>query len=330
MEKVSKKDPLISLIIPVYNVEEFLDRCLESAINQTYENIEIILVDDGSPDSCPKLCDNWSKKDKRIIVVHKLNGGLSDARNAGIKIAKGEYLTFIDSDDYIDKSYVKELYDAIKIDDCDLSISGIVVKYSNRTVINKYTNEKEILTPKETLKKILYDEGIDISATAKLYKKELFKNIQFPKGRLYEDAATTYKLIYASKKIANNNVPTYFYMIRNNSIAQSTFNKKKMDLIKSTEEMTNFIREKYPDLSSACDRRLMYAYLSTVSQLASVKKEYKKEEKTLIEYINNNSKKALKDKKCPMRDKFAIITLGFGFKFYKLVWNLYRRVTGRI
>lgn len=330
MKKVSKEKPLITVIVPIYKVEEYLNRCIESIINQTYENLEIILIDDGSPDNCPKMCDEWAKKDKRIKVIHKENGGLSDARNKGIEQTNGKYITFIDSDDYVEKNYVIELYNAISINDCDISISGIVVKYTNGTIINKYTNIKEELTPKETIKKILYDDGIDISATAKLYKKEVFKNIRFPKDRLYEDAATTYKLICSSKKIANNSVSTYIYMIRNDSIAQSTFNKKKMDLIKSTKEMTDFIKDKYPDLSDACDRRLMYAYLSTISQLASSKKVYKKEEKLLMEYIKKNSKKTLKDKKCPKRDKLAIISLKFGFKFYKFVWNLYRRATGRI
>ena len=144
------------------------------------------------------------------------------------------------------------------------------------------------------------------------------------------DGNKRYKIEQNYKKIANNNVPTYFYMIRNDSIAHGRFNKKKMDLIKSTKEMTDFIKDKYPDLRDACDRRLMYAYLSTISQLASSKKVYKKEEKLLMEYIKKNSKKALKDKKCPKRDKLAIISLKFGFKFYKFVWNLYRRATGRI
>lgn len=330
MKKVSKDYPLISVIVPVYKVEEYLDRCIESIINQTYENLEVILVDDGSPDNCPKMCDEWAKKDKRIKVIHKKNGGLSDARNRGIEKANGKYISFVDSDDYINSDYISELYNAITTNDCDISISGIVVKYTNGTIINRYTNIKEELNSKETLKKMLYDDGIDVSAYAKLYKRELFKNIKFPKGRLYEDAATTYKLIYSSKKIANNNVPTYFYMIRNDSIAHGRFNKKKMDLIKSTKEMTDFIKDKYPDLSDACDRRLMYAYLSTISQLASSNEIHEKEENILTEYIKKNSKKALKDKKCPKRDKFAIITLKFGFKFYRFIWNLYRKVTGRI
>lgn len=330
MKKASKYYPLISVIIPVYNVEKYLDRCVQSVVDQTYKNLEIILVDDGSLDNCPLLCDNWMAKDNRIKVIHKSNGGLSDARNRGLEESNGKYITFIDSDDYVDINYVKELYNAIKSNDCDISVSGIVVKYSNGTVLNKYTNIKEELTPKETLKKILYDDGIDISATAKLYKKELFENIKFPKDRLYEDAATTYKLICLSKKIANNNVPTYIYMIRNDSIAQSSFNKKKMDLIKSTREMTDFIKNKYQDLNDACDRRLMYAYLSTISQLASVKERHETEEKILTNYIKNNSKKILKDKKCPNRDKLAILSLKFGFNFYKFIWNIYRKVTGRI
>jgi len=175
----------------------------------------------------------------------------------------------------------------------------------------------------------LYDEGIDLSAWAKLYKTELFKEIRFPKGRLFEDAATTYKLIDKSSKISIISKSTYNYIIREDSISNRKFTPSKMDLILSTKEMTEFVKNKYPDLENAANRRLMYAYLSTLSQLAMSKEKFPKEQKELMNYIKENGNKILKDKNIPKRDKFGIICTKFGFRFYKFVWNAYRKKTGR-
>ena len=132
MKEVSKK-PLITIIIPVYKVEDYLDKCVESVVNQTYKNLEIILVDDGSPDNCPKMCDDWAKKDKRIKVIHKENGGLSDARNKGIDIAKGEFITFIDSDDYVENNYVEFLYNLVRENHAEISMGKQYVRNTNKT-----------------------------------------------------------------------------------------------------------------------------------------------------------------------------------------------------
>lgn len=320
---------LISIVVPVFKVEKYLDKCINSILNQTYKNIEVILVDDGSPDNCGKICDNYAKKDKRIKVIHKENGGLSDARNAGIDVANGEFISFIDSDDYIDAEYIELLYNTIKKDKTDIAISSHKVIYESGTILEKATNEQSILNPEEVLKRILYDDGIDLSAWAKLYKIELFENIRYPKGRLFEDAATTYKLIDKSKKISINSKSTYNYIIRNNSITNKSFTPNKMHLITSTEEMCNYIKNKYPDLEKASNRRLMYAYLSTLSQLAMSDKKFPEEQKILVNYIKENGNDVLKDENVPKRDKLGIITIKFGFRFYKLIWNLYRKGTGR-
>lgn len=329
MERVSKKRPLISIIVPVYKVEQYLERCIESIINQTYKNLEIILVDDGSPDSCGIICDEYSKKDKRIKVIHKENGGLSDARNKGIENATGKYITFIDSDDYIDENYTSILYEVISKNNADMAISSHKVLYENGTIIEKATGEQSILNSKEVLNRILYDDGIDLSAWAKLYKTDLFKNVRYPKGRVFEDAATTYKLVDLSKKIAIASFSTYNYIIRKDSISNVTFSTKKMDLILSTREMSEYIKSKYYDLEKAANRRLMYAYLSTLSQLAMSDISFPKEEKEIMRYIRKNGNKVLLDKKTPLRDKIAILSTKLGFKFYKKMWFIYRKITGR-
>lgn len=323
-------EELVTIVVPVYKVEKYIDKCINSILNQTYKNLEIILVDDGSPDTCGEICDNYAKQDIRIKVIHKENGGLSDARNAGIDVATGRFISFIDSDDYIDSEYIELLYKSITKDKSDMAISSHKVIYENGTILEKATGEESILNSKEVLKRILYDDGIDLSAWGKLYKIELLQEIRYPKGRLFEDAATTYKLIDRCKSISIISKSTYNYVIRRSSITNENFSKKKMDLIISTEEMCNYIKNKYPDLQDACNRRLIYAHLSTLSQLAMSKKKFHNEEKILMDYINKNGRNILKDKRVPKRDKIGIVTTMFGFSFYSLSWKIYKKITRRV
>lgn len=320
---------LISVVVPVYNVEKYLKRCIDSIKAQTYKNLEIILVDDGSPDSCGKICDKYASDDGRIKVIHKENGGLSDARNAGINIASGKYITFIDSDDYITHNCVEVLYNAIIFNDSDISIGLHVIEYDNKKTSYRYVNQKNtVIDSKKALEKILYDEGLDVSAWGKLYKLDLFDKIRFPKGRLYEDSATTYKLVDKAKKISLVNKYIYYYAIRKNSISSCNFNEGKMDLVYSTKEMTDYIQQKYPELINGCERRLMYAYLSTLTQLAKSQeqKKYVDTKKVLMEYIKTNGKRVLADKKIPKRDRIGIILCMMGYPVFRVAWKLYEKI----
>lgn len=323
MTKVSK-DPLISVIIPVYKVENYLDKCVKSVVNQTYKNLEIILVDDGSPDNCPKMCDKWDKKDNRIKVIHKKNGGLSDARNKGIDIAKGDYITFIDSDDYVENNYVEFLYKNLVYNNADISMGKHYIKYPNKT-INTGSGKEYILNSHDCFDKLLYGEDFDVSAWAKLYKAELFKNIRYPKNRIFEDSATTYKLIDKANMVVLNSEPIYNYIIREDSITTNSFNEKKMELITSTKEMCEYIEDKYPDLKSGCKRRVIYAYLSTLTQLIKCKRINKKYKKILMKYIKENRKEVLKDKRIPKRDRLALYATYLGINGFSTCWKIYEK-----
>ncbi len=213
------KSTLISIIVPVYKVEEYINKCVDSIINQTYKNLEIILVDDGSPDNCPKICDEYAKKDSRIKVIHKPNGGLSDARNRGIKEATGEYIGFIDSDDYIDEGMYEYLYELIKKYDADISICG----HRDVGLVNRegvVPNEELKLNNIEALKILAEDGVIKNHAVTKLYKRSLFidNNIEYPVGKIMEDILTTYKLIEKSKVIVVGTKTFYNYLKREDSI----------------------------------------------------------------------------------------------------------------
>ena len=323
-----EENDLISVVIPVYNVEQYLPKCIESIMNQTYKNLEIILVNDGSTDGSQKICEEYKSIDNRIKIINKENGGLSDARNVGIDNSSGNYITFIDSDDYIDDDYVYTLYKSLISYNADMSIASHKIIYPKR-IIDKATDEKFCANSKKVLEKILYDEGIDLSAWGKLYKKILFNNIKFPKGRLFEDSATTYRLIDESKKIAVNSKSVYNYVIRKNSISNEMFSEKKMDLITSTMEMTEFIKKKYPELEKGCERRLMYAYLSTLTQLAKTKETNSSMQAKLMNYIKKNKGRVLKDKQIKKRDRIGIISTMLGFKFYKYMWKIYAILSGR-
>ena len=322
-------EDLISVVIPVYNVEKYLSKCLESIINQTYKNIEIICVNDGSEDNCSKILSEYKKRDNRIKIINKENGGLSSARNAGIDISTGKYITFIDSDDYIDEDCIEFLYKEIIENNADLSVCSHKVLYENGGVIDKATHNKYIYNSEQALKKMLYDQDYDISAWAKLYNKKLFKNVRYPNGRIFEDSATTYKLMDNARIIAVNSESKYNYIIRKNSITTNDFSLKRLDLIKSTEEMCDYINSKYKDLRAGTKRRLVYAYLSTLTQLLKSNHKNPEIEKDLCDFIKRNSKIVLKDKETPKRDRLALVALKFGPNTYKFVWKIYEILTGR-
>jgi glycosyltransferase involved in cell wall biosynthesis len=301
---------------------------------QTYPDFELILVDDGSPDNCPAMCDAWAERDSRIVVIHQANGGPSAARNAGIDWAfqhsNSEWLTFIDSDDYVTEDYVEFLYGLVIKYHTKMSICSHTVIYENGTVLQKETGEEACLDSKTVLERILYDEDIDLSAWAKLYHKSLFKEIRFPVGRLFEDAATTYRFVYDSQTVAVGLKSKLFYMIRNNSISNCAFSVKKMDLIISTEEMAQFCGKHYPELINAGKRRLMYAYLSTLSQLANSNTKNTEVQKKLIKFIRKNGISVFLDPRAKNRDRLGILSAFCGFRLYKLFWGVYRKLTGRI
>ncbi len=161
-------EDLITVIVPVFKVEKYLEKCVKSICCQTYKNLEIILVDDGSPDNCGKMCDKYAKSDKRIKVIHKENGGLSDARNAGIKMATGKYIAFVDSDDYVSNDYIEYMYKILKKENTKISICELQIVWKNTTIENNKENKVQKLTSKQALENLLYSQGIDVSAPRKI------------------------------------------------------------------------------------------------------------------------------------------------------------------
>ena len=237
---------LISIIVPIYNVEKYLEKCLRSIINQTYKNIEIILVDDGSPDKCGIICDEYSHKDHRINVIHKRNGGLSDARNAGIEVSKGDYILFVDSDDYINLRMVELLYESIKKHSADIAVCRYKSILDNEVVdISEVDDSSEsfIIEESEYLnnKEYYSDRRVEfIVAWNKLYARKLFKEIRYPKGKIHEDEFTTYKLLYYAEKIVYVPQELYYYVQRSNSIMSVGISKSRLLGLDALDQRMDF------------------------------------------------------------------------------------------
>ena len=219
------KNPKISVVIPIYKVEKYLDKCVESVVNQTYKNLEIFLVDDGSPDNCPKMCDDWAKKDKRIKVIHKQNGGLSDARNFGIEKATGDYIMFVDSDDYLDEKICETLLNLNLKHNTDFAMCDAKVIYEtpNNNISTPTQEITERVFEKEQIIPLLVKTDIKylMTAWAKLYIIEIFKNLRYDKGKIHEDEFILHKLLNITNKFVYINEPLYCYLQREGSITHS-------------------------------------------------------------------------------------------------------------
>ena len=222
--------PLITIIVPCYKVEQYLPKCVDSILRQTYRNLEVILVDDGSPDRCGEICDAYAKKDSRVVVIHKANGGLSDARNVAIDQARGEWITFIDSDDFVCEDYVEVLYKLATEFDCDCSVCPLrPIKEGEEPIVDHAFIHQEKMLPQKAVEQMFYQEKFDNNAASKLFHKRLFESgIRFPKGVYFEDLAITYQLLLMSKGVGYTDAKLYYYLLREDSI-EGEYTPKKVD-----------------------------------------------------------------------------------------------------
>lgn len=234
---------LVSIIVPVYNVDKYIHKCIKSLLNQTLRNIEIILVNDGSTDESGKICDEYSKIDNRIKVIHKINEGLSSARNAGIDIANGEYLGFVDSDDWVDETMYEKLYNnAIKFN-ASIAQCNILNTYTEYINIDNSREMVNIYSGMEVLEDLYNEKYVKtVVVWNKIYKRELFNLLRFPKGKLHEDEFITYKLLHKSEKIVDISNIMYFYRQRSGSIMSSEFNIKRFDIIDAWNEKKEYFK----------------------------------------------------------------------------------------
>lgn len=285
--------PQISVIVPVYKVEPYLRRCVDSILAQTYTNLEIILVDDGSPDSCGAICDEYAEKDSRVRVIHKENGGLSDARNAGLEIATGEWLSFIDSDDWIEPTMYEALLNNAGVHDAQISIGGVVDELltENGVIVTKTTaGDSVVIEARKKQPAIQHFLNHSWSAWDKIYRREVFDGIRYPVGEINEDEAIALSLLDRCERVVYTNEPFYHYIRRPESITTSTFSLKKLDWYRHCKANLDWIRANYPELEEAAAIRYRNSLLWTLTEIALAEGDYRSEVKTLVAELKTNRK----------------------------------------
>lgn len=251
---------LVSIIVPVYNVEKYLRNCVESILQQTFENFELLLIDDGSPDKCGKICDEFALTDSRVKVFHQENKGLSAARNVGIEMSRGDFLTFIDSDDFIFPHYLEKLISACTDNDADMAVCDFVRCSSNDTLndmVEVYLDKHTEIFSNQRMSVFFTTNKISTTAWGKLYKRTLFEDVRYPLGKYNEDIFVTYMIVHFSRNVVFSDYQGYVYRKNELSIMNEPFSLKKIDPIEGCLERAGFIEREYPELKK-------YAYRSII------------------------------------------------------------------
>ena len=318
---------LISIVVAVYNVENYIANCIDSLLAQKYKNIEIILVDDGSTDNSGEICDRYSKKNEMVRVIHRKNGGLSAARNTGIKNARGSLIGFVDGDDTIDKEMYEELYQNLMSTGSDISICGRYYVYGDSKKIIRYKEEPGLYTmnSKDAIKKMNSFSSFDMAAWDKLYKITLFDSVEFPVGKLSEGYFIMYKLFLKAKKICYTPKPLYNYMQRQNSISHTK--KINFDFIDAAKQQMLAVETIYPELKSILHSAYASANMTVYNfhlkeqvkcPLNKRKRMQKNVKKNLIYIKKNNTLSATKKIQAYLFVYF-IGTYNIAFKLFKQV-----------
>lgn len=320
--------PLISVILPIYNVEQYLEKCIESLRAQKYTNFEALLVDDGSTDGCGGICGRYSRIDDRFVYLHKDNGGVADARNYGLDHASGEYICFVDPDDTVTPEYLSCLYELLTENGTRISACNHWICRDGRMTENTASSDRtEVFRLSEVFERVLYHDTVDVSLWGKLYSREVFRDIRFTVGRIFEDTEFFAQIMCEGGALAYGFRPQYCYQIRSASITTGGFDERKLQYIDAAEKMCTVIEERFPELKGACLRRRVHSRIST---LRFMKKCGRSEEKAqIIAYIKKHGKAVLGDRRTPAADKLAVVSLLFGEGMFHFAWTVYCRLTGR-
>lgn len=299
----------ISVIVPIYKVQEYLPKCIESILQQTYDNLEIILVDDGSPDKCGKICDSYARKDNRIHVIHKKNGGLASARNAGMECATGDYICFVDSDDWITRNAIQVLYQGINRYDADCSVGKCITVLDKKGNLKPQKTSKQPIrceTSTEAMKQVLLTCS---SSCNRLYKRRIIEKFRFPEGRINEDEPVMLRVYAKCKKIVFLNQETYYYRKRANSITTSHFSLQNVDCYYNSAENLAYIKKKRPELKECAEYKYIKTMLYCYVHLKLMKRNHKvnKIRKELHKNIRKNRSLALKNRYLPLKYKLLML-----------------------
>ena len=290
---ITKKDEkLLSVIIPVYNTEQYLLKCISSVLDQTYQHMEIFLIDDGSTDNSGRICDEYAQKDSRIYVIHKENGGQGAARNCALDRIRGDYIAFVDSDDYLEKDMYTTMIDAIERTNSDLSLCGFAT-HSGLRIIHSGCSEREFVmdSAEELMRRYFDSPFIGGAPWNKIYRKELFDSIRFPEGVAREDIYIMYRLLGSCKRAVHTGKPLYHYIIRDGSSEHQAFQTKYLISIDIADQRCEYIRENFPELLELAEIACYGARLSAIRKIvrSSSVKKYKSIYDDLVEYIKTHT-----------------------------------------
>lgn len=320
----------VSIVVPIYKVEKYLQRCLDSIISQTYKNLEVILVDDESPDNSGQICEEYAAKFPYIKVIHQKNKGLSGARNSGTKVATGDYVTYIDADDFVTSEYVEYLMNLIELYDADVSIASFVYQYDNKPLKEcRKTGYSECLSPVQALRRMNYNQGMSVTAWAKMYKRELVLRYPYPVGRLYEDTATTYKIIGDCRKVAYGNRQIYYWIQRTDSIMHSKFSEKQYDGVLSASEQLEYVRQRYPEAESAAK----YRYAAKCVELLTLSFQNgvgHREFKRLRKYAAPFTKTVINDPNAKQTLKLRLLSMRIGYYPARVIFWIHEKIKQKI
>lgn len=314
---------LISVIIPVFHVEAYLRRCLDSVLDQTYENMEIILVDDGSDDGCPAICDEYARMDSRVKVIHQKNAGLSGARNTGIDQAEGRYLAFVDSDDYLVPEFLERLHKACAETGSDMSVCRWEY-VKGEPVPQRGTGEVKTFTGRQMLANLYISDGAYfVVAWNKLYKRELFEQIRYPLGRIHEDEATTYRIYHQVRQAAYVDASLYGYFVTPSSITRG-FNPRRLDWVTAGAERIDFLEQKgYTELMVRALQAFADGSIDIYFGLRDEMPESGKEQEWIRGLIRRGLKRVKPYGRFPLRTEI-------GYRLFLACPGIYRRLLERV
>lgn len=316
-------DKLVTVIIPVYNVEDYIRDNIESVVNQTYQQLEIILVDDGSTDASGSICEEYAKKDSRIKVIHKKNAGQSSARNDALDIMTGEYLVFLDSDDYWDLNCIQDMIDQMEQEQADIVCCGCkMIKNGEIEFTINTVPQKTVWSGVDAMFLMLERKGLDSNPWGKLYKAEDWKEVRFQAGKYYEDIPIMYKLLEQSKKVVHIGVCRYNYRLRNDSTTGETFSEKRYAYTEFSKEVYDYIHKCYPEHEREAKTFYMNAVVENFVRLGRIgnKKEFEGYYQELKQEIKTNLTFILRSDYFRKDMKLAVLTNLWGI--YKVLRNI--------
>lgn len=326
------KQLLVNVVIPVYNVRDYLAKCVNSVLMQTHENIRVWLVDDGSTDGSSILCDEYAGKDARVRVIHKVNGGLSSARNEGldqifsIKVEeRGSFVSFVDSDDWVEPDFISFLLNLLTATDADISQCGHFISFSEFSESEKCADHSlSVLNREQVMESLCRNGRWDVTAWNKMYRLSLFEDLRYPVGKSYEDTATAHLIAEKANKFTVSMVPLYHYVQRYTSIANGVrWSDSKLDLIEAGDQMAEWVSSHYPALRDAAIEKRVFVRLSTLSQMVNTGRCNDARAQEMRLFVCDHAGLVLRDRGASKRDKLGVLMLLPGLFWYRLVWSMY-------